>query len=252
MCVVLVLSCPSQRAIVAMSMFPAERRSAAGGEHWVLGLSLAFFEPSAQHRDGLGGQGDGAAFPSLACHLDVGAGGQAHVGDRERDELGDAHAGQDCEQHERVVAAAEPAGTVGRLEQRLDLVEVEVTDCVLFVALGRDREHPPERREVLWVPEAGVAAERVDRGQPVVARPGAVAPVAFEVVEEGADQRRVEVVDVQPAGLLAGPLRGEGKQQPERGEIGVLARCEGALFQYPLSRTRRDSFPSPGSLVTMP
>ena len=45
--------------------------------------------------------------------------------------FGDAHAGEDGEQHQRVVATAEPAASVWRGEQRLDLVEVEVgTDAL--------------------------------------------------------------------------------------------------------------------------
>jgi len=38
----------------------------------------------------------------------------------------------------------------------------------------------------------------------------------FEMGEERADQRRVEIVDVQLVWLLAGLLAGEGEQQPER------------------------------------
>jgi len=62
------------------------------------------------------------------------------------------------------------------------------------------------RRGVLGVAQGGVAVERVDRRQPGVAGPRAVASVFFEVFEERADQRRVEVVEVQLEGLLAGLL----------------------------------------------
>jgi hypothetical protein len=60
----------------------------------------------------------------------------------------------------------------------------------------------------------------VDRRQAVVAGAGAVAPFCFEVVEERADQRRVEIVEVQLARLLAGPLGGEREQQPEGVAVG--------------------------------
>jgi hypothetical protein len=49
---------------------------------------------------------------------------------------------------------------------------------------------------------------------------GAVSALLFEVVEERVDQRRVEVVDVQLEGLLAGLLVREGEQQLERVAIG--------------------------------
>jgi hypothetical protein len=44
--------------------------------------------------------------------------------------------------------------------------------------------------------------------------------VLFEVGQERADQRRVEIVDVQLTRLLAGLLICEGQQQPERVAVG--------------------------------
>jgi hypothetical protein len=41
-------------------------------------------------------------------------------------------------------------------------------------------------------------------------------PVSFQVVEEGGDQWRVQVGDVQRGGRLAGLGAGEADQQPER------------------------------------
>ena len=63
----------------------------------------------------------------------------------------------------------------------------------------------------------------------------AVAALAFEVVQEGGDQRRVEMGDVELAGRLGGALGGEGEQQPEGvavGGDGVRAGC--ALTDQPV------------------
>jgi hypothetical protein len=60
----------------------------------------------------------------------------------------------------------------------------------------------------------------VDRRQPGVACASAVASLLFEVVEEGADQLDVEVVDVQLTRLLAGLLGGEREQQLEGVAVG--------------------------------
>ena len=49
---------------------------------------------------------------------------------------------------------------------------------------------------------------------------GAVAALCFEVVEELADQRRVQVAEVQVGGLLAGVAGGEGEQQPPGVAVG--------------------------------
>ena len=53
----------------------------------------------------------------------------------------------------------------------------------------------------------------MDGGEPGVAGPGAVAAVCFEVVQEIAGQRGVQVAEVKLAGLLSGPPGGEGEQQ---------------------------------------
>ena len=74
--------------------------------------------------------------------------------------------------------------------------------------------------KVLGVPQRHVPVERVDRCQPGVPGPGAVVSVLLEVGEERADQRRVEIVDVELAGLLAGSLMREGQEQPERVAVG--------------------------------
>jgi hypothetical protein len=97
------------------------------------------------------------------------------------------HAGLHREQHQRVVAAAEPGAAIRGGEQRLDLLEGEVADAGLLVAFERDRHHPAGRGEVLGVAQGRVAVERVDRRQSCVAGPGAVASVLFEVGEERAD-----------------------------------------------------------------
>ena len=81
-------------------------------------------------------------------------------------------------------------------------------------------DHPRDRLRVLGMSERGVAVERVDRPEPRVAGPGTVAPILFEMLEERADQRRVEIVDVELERLLAGLVVREGEQQPERVAVG--------------------------------
>ena len=134
--------------------------------------------------------------------------------------FGDPHAGLDRCQQQRVVAPSEPGGPVRGSEQRFDLVEVEVVDAVLLMAFERDRDHASDRLKVLGVPQCHVPVERVDRRQPGVPGPGAVASVVFEVGEERADQRRVEIVEVQLEWLFAGLLVREAQQQPERVAVG--------------------------------
>jgi hypothetical protein len=61
------------------------------------------------------------------------------------------------------------------------------------------------------VPDGGVPVEGVDRCQPRVAGADGIAAVLLEVGEERSDHRRVEVGDVQLAGLLAGLPLGEAQ-----------------------------------------
>jgi hypothetical protein len=97
-----------------------------------------------------------------------------------------------------VVAAAGPARAVGRVDERVELGLREIGDQRAFVALGPDLEDPFDRRGVLWVAQHAVAIEGADPGQAGVARPGPTPAVSFEVVEERADQRRVELAEIEP------------------------------------------------------
>src|SRR5690348_8392248 len=61
------------------------------------------------------------------------AGGQGHVAELDRDELGDTDAGGYHRQQQGVVASAEPGGLVGRVDERVDLWLGEVGEVVAFV-----------------------------------------------------------------------------------------------------------------------
>jgi hypothetical protein len=79
----------------------------------------------------------------------------------------------------------------------------------------------------------------VDRAEAGVAGAGTVAAVAFEVGEEGADQWRVEVVDVQLEWLLAGLVVREAQQQREGVAIGGDgARARVTLDDQPVGEER--------------
>ena len=119
-----------------------------------------------------------------------------------------------------MVAATRPAASVRRLEQRLRLDQVEVADVVVPVALGGNVHHLGDDLRVLGMLQRGVAVEGADRGESVVARADAVAPVLFEVGEKRADQRRLEVIEVQLEWRLAGLLVREAEQQPDRVTVG--------------------------------
>ena len=122
------------------------------------------------------------------------------------------------------------------------------------MALGRDRHHPRDRVRVLGMLQRGEPVERVDRRQARIAGPGSVAPVVFQVGEERADQRRVQIIEVQLEWLLAGLLMREAEQQPPGVPVGAdrlragVALGDQALGEERLQRRRERGHDSaPGS-----
>ena len=167
----------------------------------------AFGEPDAQDRDGDLGERRDAVLAAFAAAADVRPGCEVHVAAVQAGQLGGAQPGLDRGQQQRVVASAGPGRAVGSVEQRVDLGSSRKVTSARSAALGRDREHALDVLGVFGVAERGVSEQRVDRRQAGVAGADAVAALVLEVVEERGDQRRVEVADVELAGLAA-ELRG--------------------------------------------
>src|SRR3954454_2881002 len=92
-----------------------------------------------------------------------------------------------------VVAAAEPRGSVRSGDQRFGLGWGEVVDNGPVPALRRDGQHLLDQRGMLWCVHGGVAEEGVDRGQAGVAGAAGVAAGGLQMLQESADERRVEV-----------------------------------------------------------
>ena len=125
---------------------------------------------------------------------------EAQVAAGQADQLAGAKAGLGSQQDQRVVATTDPFRLVGGVEQRLELRVGEERDECLIVALGWDRQDALDRGGVLGVSQSGVAEQRADRRQARVAGADRVAALVLEVIQERADQRRLEIVDVEVAG----------------------------------------------------
>jgi hypothetical protein len=105
-------------------------------------------------------------------------------------------------------------------QQRFGFLAGEVGHHRPGEPLRRDGEHPGDLLGVLGVLQGREAEQRVDRGQPGVAAARAVAPLAFEVVQERGHQRCVEILDPEPGGRRAGVLLSEDQEQPQRVAVG--------------------------------
>jgi hypothetical protein len=59
---------------------------------------------------------------------------------------------------------------------------------------------------VLWRVQGHVAEKGVDRGEADVAAAGAIVAFLFEVIEEGAEERGIQIGQPQGRGRLVGPV----------------------------------------------
>src|SRR5260370_20261365 len=191
----------------------AERGAAPGREQRVGGQPAAFGQPRLQHGDGAAGQRGDPLFAALPGAADVRAGAQVGVADGQGDQLGGAQPGLAGQHQQGVVAPPGPGGAVGGGQQRGGLVFGEVGDQGAVAALGRDGQHPGDDRGVFGVAQRGVAEQRVDGGQAGVAGGGAVAAHGFQGGQERADQRGVQVADLQLGRRLAQLAAGDRPDQ---------------------------------------
>ena len=61
-------------------------------------------------------------------------------------------------------------------------------------------------KSVLWMPKRRVSEQGTDGSKPRIAGAHAVLSLLFQVVEEGADQRSIKIVDIQLAWGIAFPV----------------------------------------------
>ena len=210
------------------------------GNSGLVGSGGALGEPRFEDRPDGRDQRRSPRLASLADGVHVGAGPERDVLAVQGDQFGDPQAGLDREREHRVVAPAGPGGLVAGGEQRVDLGIGEVGQEVALGAFGWDREHPGDRVGVLGVMQREVGEQRVDRGEPVVARRDRVARSVCEVVEERGDQRRVELgrCPARSAACRCG-LVAKPQQQLEGVAVGGdRVRARASLVDQPVGEVR--------------
>jgi hypothetical protein len=105
-----------------------------------------------------------------------------------------------------VVPTASPSRPVWRREERRQFPTVEECDEIPFESLGRDGQDALDVVRVLGVLDGRVAEEAVDGSEPGIACADTVLAVPFEMLQEAAAERRVDVREVESRGRLASPL----------------------------------------------
>src|SRR5438128_10242066 len=238
------LPCKEGQACSARAAYLARRRSTASRlrgpprlvGNSVSGFALTFLQPDAEDSNGGGGERSAALFSPLALAAQMGASAQRHVLAGQADKLRDPQPGLNGNRQQSAVASTDPAGAVGTGKQRVDLRSSQEGDQRLVSPLGRNGQHPLDHRSVLGVEERSKAEQGMHGGEADVAGGHGIAPLGLEVVQEGADERGVQIVQVELSGRPPRLVTGEAEQQPEGVAVcsyGVRARL--ALADKPLS-----------------
>ncbi len=176
---------------------------------------------------------------ALAAAAHVGARPEMDVGAAQADQLGHAQSRLDREQQQGVIAPPGPGRAVRGAEEGLDLGLGQERDEVAGEALGWNGQHSADRLRVLGMAQGGVPEQRTDGRQAGIPGPDAVAPIALEVVEEGADERRVDLADIERRWSCPGAVGGERQEQAERVAIGGdRLRARLALPDEPIGEER--------------
>lgn len=73
-------------------------------------------------------------------------------------------------------------------------------------ALWWNGKNALDGRSMLWMPKRRASKQRTDGSKPRIAGAHAVLSPLFQVIEEGADQRSIQIVDIQLAWGIVFPV----------------------------------------------
>jgi hypothetical protein len=103
----------------------------------------------------------------------------------------------------RRVAEQVSAHSVDGLEDRFDLLVLQIIDDSLPGTFKWDAEDPLRQFQVLGVPGGDEVKERVDRGKPDVARRHTVLPFLLHVGKEGQDAGGIDIDQIELSDSLS-------------------------------------------------
>ena len=215
---------PTCLAIIRAIASVLEAPTATAREERIARRAGPFVEPGTQHRHDLGREWGGALLAALSHTAHMGAGGQVHVPAGEPRQLGHPQSGLDGERQQCVISSAEPAGTVGSRQQRVDLAWIKEGDVGPLETDRGDGEDTLDGGGMVGMAERGKTEQAVQRRQAGVAGPRPVVAVVSQVHEKGPDHFGVEVFDVEVRWCLSSLGLDETEQQSEGVPIGGHGR----------------------------
>jgi hypothetical protein len=124
-----------------------------------------------------------------------------------------------------LVAPPGPDRAVGCAEQRIEFRFDQESDEPSVETLAWDGKHALDYGGMLGMSKRCVPEQRTDGGKSSVAGARTIFPLLLKMVEEGADERRIKIVDVQLRWLDVFPRGREDQQQPQRVPVG--RKCMG-------------------------
>jgi hypothetical protein len=103
----------------------------------------------------------------------------------------------DGDEQQSVITPPGPRRAIGRREQGFDFRLGEEGHDRPLESLGQYCQHARDGGRVLGMAECRVAKQRVDSGKPSVAGAHTVSAIVLEMVQERANKRYVDVLEVQ-------------------------------------------------------
>jgi hypothetical protein len=135
------------------------------------------------------------------------------------------------------MANARSSARIGCIEQSLQLLPLKVSDKRLISLLHRNGMNPTGLvktggQSILEEPE-----ERVDGGEPRIARACRVPAVGFDMLEESEDERCIELLNLERTWSDTEPARREAEQDTEAVSIGFAGvRARSSLLRQILAK----------------
>ena len=111
-----------------------------------------------------------------------------------RRDLGEAKAGLNNCQKERMIAAAHPGISVWSRQQCIDLRPGEEAHQRTRLAFVGNRQHALDQSSILGCFQRTIAKKRPNRSQSQITTPCRVRTSAFQVIQKRSQKRRLEVL----------------------------------------------------------
>jgi len=215
----------------------AESTATDAGKDRVIGQTVAFAQPSIDGPCCFRAERRATLFSAFPEAAHVSAGPQHDVLAVQANQLGNPQTCLDTNQKEGAITTPQPSGRIRNREQRVDLFPVEKLDRASFVAFIGHRQDALAMQRKRGFFQSYVVKEGVDGSEARIPRARAVFAGGFQVVEEKANKRRIEILDAKLGGYFAQSFFGKVQKQAKAIAISCYSmRTRLALAQQAIGK----------------